>query len=60
MGNRKRTHGINIRVTEEEKRLIERCAMHCQLSISEYLRKLACGKPAEASEGGTMNHEKQN
>ena len=52
MGNRKRTHGINIRVTEEEKRLIERCAVHCQLSVSEYLRRLACGKKAAASEGG--------
>ena len=60
MGNRKRTHGINIRVTEEEKRLIERCAAHCQLSASEYLRRLACGKTTAASEGGTMNHEKQN
>ena len=60
MGNRKRTHGINIRVTEEEKRLIERYATHCQLSVSEYLRRLACGKKAAASEGGTMNHEKQN
>ena len=55
MGNRKRTHGINIRVT-----LIERCAAHCQLSISEYLRRLACGKTTAASEGSTMNHEKQN
>ena len=60
MGNRKRTHGINIRVTEEEKQLIERCAAHCQLSISEYLRRLACGKTTAASEGSTMNHEKQN
>ena len=60
MGNRKRTHGINIRVTEEEKRLIERCAAHCQLSVSEYLRKLACGKPTEANKGGSINNEKQN
>lgn len=60
MGNRKRTHGINIRVTEEEKQLIERCATHCQLSVSEYLRRLACGKTTAASERGTMNHEKQN
>ena len=60
MGNRKRTHGINIRVTEEEKRLIERCAAHCQLSISEYLRRLACGKTASTNEGGSINHEKQN
>ena len=52
MGNRKRTHGINIRVTEEEKQQIERCAVHCQLSVSEYLRRLACGKKAAASEGG--------
>ena len=60
MGNRKRTHGINIRVTEEEKCLIERCAAHCQLSISEYLRRLACGKTAATNEGGSINHEKQN
>ena len=60
MGNRKRTHGINIRVTEEEKQQIERCAAHCQLSVSEYLRRLACGKTTAASEGGIMNHEKQN
>ena len=60
MGNRKRTHGINIRVTEEEKRLIERYATHSQLSVSEYLRRLACGKTAATSEGGTVNHEKQN
>ena len=60
MGNRKRTHDINIRVTEEEKQLIERCAAHCQLSVSEYLRRLACGKTTAASEGGIMNHEKQN
>lgn len=52
MGNRKRTHGINIRVTEEEKRLIERYATHCQLSVSEYLRRLACGKTAAINEGG--------
>ena len=60
MGNRKRRHGINIRVTEEEKRLIERCAVHCQLSVSEYLRRLACGKLAEANKGGSINNEKQN
>ena len=60
MGNRKRTHGINIRVTEEEKQQIERCAVHCQLSVSEYLRRLACGKTAAINEVGTVNHEKQN
>ena len=60
MGNRKRTHGINIRVTEEEKLLIERCAAHCQLSVSEYLRRLAYGKTAATNEGGTVNNEKQN
>ena len=60
MGNRKRRHGINIRVTEEEKQQIERCAAHCQLSVSEYLRRLACGKLAEANEGGSINHEKKN
>lgn len=43
MSNRKRTNGINIRVTEQEKRRIERYAGRCKLTVSEYLRQLAGG-----------------
>lgn len=40
---RNRTYGINIRVTEQEKKRIERYAKKCRLSVSEYLRQLANG-----------------
>ena len=40
---RNRTFGINIRVTEQEKKRIEKYAKKCKLSISEYLRQLANG-----------------
>jgi len=43
MNNRKRTLGINIRVTEQEKKKILRNAKRCKLSASEYLRQLASG-----------------
>lgn len=43
MSNRKRTYGINIRVTQAEKERITRNAMRCKLSVSEYLRQLANG-----------------
>ena len=43
MNNRKRNTGINIRVTPEEKRLYQRRARACRLSLSEYLRQLANG-----------------
>lgn len=43
MSNRKRTLGINIRVTEQEKKKIHRNAKRCKLSASEYLRQLANG-----------------
>ena len=43
MKNRMRTTGINIRVTPEEKRLFQRYARACRLSLSEYLRQLANG-----------------
>lgn len=43
MSNRKRTLGINIRVTEQEKTKILRNARRCKLSASEYLRQLANG-----------------
>ena len=41
MANRKRSVGINIRVTPEEKKKIERNARKCRLSVSEYLRQIA-------------------
>lgn len=40
---RKRNKGINIRVTDKEKKKIEFRANICNLSTSEYLRKLALG-----------------
>ena len=43
MSNRKRTVGINIRVTDSEKKRIARNAKRCKLSVSEYLRQLANG-----------------
>ena len=43
MTNRKRTVGINIRVTPQEKKRIVRFAKKCRLSVSEYLRQLAEG-----------------
>ena len=46
---RKRTCGVNIRVSVEEKKRIERYAKKCGLSVSEYLRQLAHGcEPKEA------------
>ena len=41
MANRQRNLGINIRVTPEEKKQIERNAKKCRLSVSEYLRQIA-------------------
>lgn len=41
---RQRTVAINIRVTESEKRKLERAAKKCGLSLSAYLRKLGLGK----------------
>lgn len=43
MKNRKRTLGINIRVTPQEKKRITSHAKKCKLSVSEYLRQLANG-----------------
>ncbi len=40
---RKREAGINIRVTENEKRRMELNARRCRLSLSEYLRRLGFG-----------------
>ena len=41
MTNRKRNLGINIRVTLQEKKKIERNAKKCRLTVSEYLRQIA-------------------
>lgn len=41
MVNRKRNVGINIRVTPDEKKKIERNAKKCRLNVSEYLRQIA-------------------
>jgi hypothetical protein len=44
MPNRQRYLGINIRVTPQEKKKIERNAKKCRLTVSEYLRQLAMTK----------------
>jgi len=44
MPSRKRNLGINIRVTPQEKKKIERNAKKCKLTVSEYLRQLAMNK----------------
>ena len=44
MSNRQRNLGINIRVTSQEKKKIERNAKKCRLTVSEYLRQLAMNK----------------
>lgn len=41
MPNRQRNLGINIRVTPQEKKKINRNAKKCRLTVSEYLRQLA-------------------
>lgn len=43
MSTRKRTLGLNIRVTEQEKKRILCNAKRCKLTASEYLRQLANG-----------------
>lgn len=49
MKNRIRNVGINIRVTEQEKKKIVRNAKRCKLSVSEYLRQLANGMEPRAA-----------
>lgn len=41
---RKRTFNINVRVTESEKKKLNRFAKRCGLSLSEYLRKVGLNK----------------
>ncbi len=48
MTDRKRTTAIQVRVTEQEKRKLERQARRCGLSLSGYLRRVGAGKPATA------------
>lgn len=45
MTDRKRTTAIQVRVTEQEKRKLERQARRCGLSLSGYLRRVGTGKP---------------
>lgn len=45
---RERAVAINIRVTESEKRKMERSAKLCGLSLSAYLRKVALEKEIQA------------
>ena len=46
MTDRKRTTAIQVRVTEQEKRRMERQAKRCGLSLSGYLRRVGAGKTA--------------
>ena len=46
MTDRKRTTAIQVRVTEQEKRKLERQAKRCGLSLSGYLRRAGAGKPS--------------
>ena len=41
---RKRTTGINVRVTESEKRKLTNLSRRCNLTLSAYLRNLGLGK----------------
>lgn len=43
MTDRKRTTAIQVRVTEQEKRTLERQARRCGLSLSGYLRQVGVG-----------------
>ncbi len=48
MTDRKRTTAIQVRVTEQEKRQLERQARRCGLSLSGYLRRAGGGKVVTA------------
>ncbi len=48
MTDRKRTIAIQVRVTEQEKRQLERQARQCGLSLSGYLRRAGGGKTVTA------------
>ena len=46
---RSKNYGINVRVTEQEKRKLLENARFCSLSLSEYLRRLGLGKEVRAA-----------
>ena len=46
---RLRKTAINLRVTENEKKKLEKSARYCDLSLSEYLRKVGLGKEVRAA-----------
>lgn len=46
---RLRKTAINLRVTENEKKKLEKSARYCGLSLSEYLRKVGLGKEVRAT-----------
>ncbi len=48
MTDRKRTTAIQVRVTEQEKRQLERQARQCGLSLSGYLRRAGGGRAVTA------------
>lgn len=48
MTDRKRTAAIQVRVTKQEKRRMERQAKRCGLSLSGYLRRVGTEKTAAA------------
>ena len=48
MTDRKRTTAVQVRVTEQEKRRMERQAKRCGLSLSGYLRRAGVGTPVTA------------
>ena len=48
MTDRKKTTAIQVRVTDQEKRQMERQAKRCGLSLSGYLRRVGTGKAAAA------------
>lgn len=47
---RNRTLGINVRVTAEEKEKLSENAKYCELSLSDYLRKLGLGKEIKTAQ----------
>ena len=48
MTDRKKTTAFQVRVTDQEKRQMERQAKRCGLSLSGYLRRVGVGKTVSA------------
>ena len=46
---RRKTLGINVRVTAAEKEKLSENAFYCGLSLSEYIRRLGLGKNVKAA-----------